>query len=86
MMTGMEYKQIREVNLISQQQIARKVGRSTSRVHQIEREEYVPAGYVRALSELLGVDLFKKENLELMQRNIPEKYKRSARRFNQGLF
>jgi len=78
-MTGAEFKAIRTANFITQEDLAVQLNRSLSRIRQVEALDYIPAKYIKALSDLLGVDLFNEAKLEMVKNGIPERYKKERR-------
>lgn len=73
-MTGQEFRAIRKSNLITQEEIGMKIFRSISTIIRIEKSDYVPAKFIKALSEMIGVDLYNDSKLEMIKEGIPKRY------------
>jgi DNA-binding XRE family transcriptional regulator len=57
-MTGHEFKTIRRWNAITQDQIAKKIGRkSRATIYHLEQREIIPERYIILLSEMIRIDL-----------------------------
>ena len=86
-MTGKQFKAIRMYNQISQEEVANVIGRdSRHTVARMEKRPIVIHKYVKALSQLTGIDLFDDKTVNEIFESIPEKYKAERKRSQKGMF
>jgi len=75
MITGQQLMAILKFNKISYQKFAEYLGyKSFTVTHSLTKLEFIPYVVQKKLSEILGLDLFKEENLKLILESIPERY------------
>lgn len=86
-MTGKEFKAIRMYNQISQEDVAFLIDRNSRHtVARMEKRPIVTQKYVKALSQLTGINLFDEKNVNNIYESIPEKYKITKTRPQKGMF
>jgi hypothetical protein len=76
-MQGMEFRAIRMFNRVKQLDLAYNVGLTNRHsIQKLERMKAVPPKYVRALSDMIGLNLLDKKLFQEHYQEIPDSYKK----------
>ncbi|MCU0427079.1 MAG: hypothetical protein MUF71_15785 [Candidatus Kapabacteria bacterium] len=70
-MTGNQFRLIRKANSVSQEAIFQRIGKGDrNSIYRAEHLPYVPLSFIRALGEIIGVNLTKAEEAEKYMKQL----------------